>query len=100
MSIDTWIGSELKPTDGMFYFDDRCLKEIETAIILIRDNPLPLLMLRPDSFTMPRCRELMEKVFDCLENGLGFCLIDKLPLGSISEKEAKSIYWLLSQKLW
>ena len=99
MSIDTWIGSELKPTDGMFYFDDRCLKEIETAIILIRDNPLPLLMLRPDSFTMPRCRELMEKVFDCLENGLGFCLIDKLPLGSISEKEAKSIYWLLSQML-
>ena len=50
VSINTWIGSKLNPTDGMFSFDEACLSEIENAITLIRDNPLPLLMLHPNNF--------------------------------------------------
>ena len=99
MSINTWIGSKLNPTDGMFSFDEACLSEIENAITLIRDNPLPLLMLHPNNFNMPRCAELIKGVFDCIENGFGFCLLDKLPLEHMSDNEAKSIYWLLSQML-
>ena len=99
MSINTWIGSKLNPADGMFSFDEACLSEIENAIKLIRDNPLPLLMLHPSNFYMPRCKELINSVFDCLENGFGFCLLDRLPFEDMTDNEAKSIYWLLSQML-
>lgn len=99
MSINTWIGSKLNPTHGLFSFDDSCLSEIENAIMLIRDNPLPLLMLHPSNFNMPACTKLINEVFDCIENDLGFCLIDKLPLDHMSHQETISIYWLLSQML-
>lgn len=99
MSINTWIGSKLNPTDGLFSFDDGCLSEIENAITLIRDNPLPLLMLHPSNFNMPACTKLINEVFNCIENDLGFCLIDKLPLEHMSHQETISIYWLLSQML-
>jgi len=99
VSINTWIGSKLNPMDGLFSFDDDCLSEIENAIMLIRNNPLPLLMLHPSNFNMPKCTNLINDVFDCIENDLGFCLLDKLPLEHMSDHEAKSIYWLLSQML-
>lgn len=99
MSINTWIGSHLNPTDGLFSFNDDCLSEIENAIALIRDNPLPLLMLHPSNFYLPKCTELINDVFYRIENDLGFCLIDKLPLEHMSHQEAISIYWLLSQIL-
>ena len=99
MSINTWIGSKLNPTDGLFSFDDDCLSEIEKAITLIRDNPLPLLMLHPSNFNMPKCTNLINDIFDCVENNLGFGLLEKLPLEHISSHEATSIYWLLSQRL-
>ena len=99
MTVNTWIGSELNSMDGLFALNEACLSEIENALCLIRDNPLPLLMLHPSNFYMPRCKELMNSVFDCLENGFGFCLLDRLPLGDMTDNEAKSIYWLLSQML-
>ncbi len=99
MSINKWIGAKLNPMDGLFSFDEDCLSEIENAITLIRNNPLPLLMLHPSNFNMPKCTKLMNDVFDCIENDLGFCLIDKLPLELLSDHEATSIYWLLSQML-
>ena len=99
MPVKTWIGSELNPMDGLFTLNEACLSEIGNALSLIRDNPLPLLMLRPSNFHMPKCKELINTVFDCLENGFGFCLLDRLPLEDMTDNEAKSIYWLLSQML-
>jgi hypothetical protein len=99
VSVNTWIGSKLNPTDGLFSLDDDCLGEIENAITLIRDNPLPLLMLHPSNFNMPKCTNLINDIFDCVENDLGFGLLEKLPLEHISSQEAISIYWLLSQML-
>ena len=91
MPVNTWIGSELNMEDGFFYFNEACLSEIENAITLIRNNPLPLLMLHPSNFYMPRCKKLIDSVFDCLENGFGFCLLDRLPLEDMTVNEAKSI---------
>ena len=99
MPVKTWIGSELNPMDGLFTLNEACLSEIENALCLIRDNPLPLLMLHPSNFYMPRCKELINSVLDCLENGLGFCLLDRLPIEDMTDNEAKSIFWLLSQML-
>ena len=56
MPVKTWIGSELNPMDGLFTLNEACLSEIGNALSLIRDNPLPLLMLRPSNFHMPKCK--------------------------------------------
>ena len=91
MPVKMWIGSELNPMDGLFTLNEACLSEIGNAVSLIRDNPLPLLMLRPSNFYMPKCNELINNVFDFLENVFGFCLLDRLPLEDMTVNEAKSI---------
>ena len=65
MPVKTWIGSELNPLDGLFTLNEACLSEIGNAVSLIRDNPLPLLMLCPSNFHMPKCKELINNVLDC-----------------------------------
>jgi alpha-ketoglutarate-dependent taurine dioxygenase len=92
-----WDAASLKPTDGIVPLDDDARRELEAVAAVLRDNPLPIEMLEPDAFPMEACRRMMVKVKDTLENGVGFVIIDRLPLDVFSKEEAKAIYWLLSQ---
>lgn len=92
-----WTASTLQPTDGMVALDDDALGELRSAVRVLRDNPLAIEMLEDIAFPMPACRRLMARVKDTLENGVGFVIIDKLPMDEFSKKEATAIYWLLSQ---
>jgi len=51
--------------------------------------------LRPEDFDMPACRELMARARRELEDGVGFVLIDRLPMDEIGRDLATAIYWLL-----
>jgi alpha-ketoglutarate-dependent taurine dioxygenase len=59
------------------------------------ENPLPVLALRPDDFEMPACRAAMERARSALEEGVGFVLIDRLPVAEIGRDAATAVYWLL-----
>jgi alpha-ketoglutarate-dependent taurine dioxygenase len=92
-----WTGETLGPEDGALKLTSDCLGELERALAAVRANPLPALMIEPAAFDLPACRALMARAKTMLEDGVGFVLIDRLPLETCTADEAKSLYWLLMQ---
>jgi alpha-ketoglutarate-dependent taurine dioxygenase len=92
-----WDAASLRPTDGIVPLGDDARRELEKVVAVLRDNPLPIEMLEPDAFRLDACRRMMAQVKDTLENGVGFVIIDRLPLDVFSKEEAKAVYWLLAQ---
>jgi alpha-ketoglutarate-dependent taurine dioxygenase len=92
-----WSATSLKPDDGIVKLGDDALRELRAVVDVLRDNPLPIEMVEPVDFRLEACRRMMATVRDTLETGVGFVIIDKLPMDEFSKEEAKAVYWLLSQ---
>lgn len=90
-----WTRDSLSPADGTIPLTEDCLAEIRAVAAVLRENPLPVLALRPDDFDMPACRAAMARARQVLEEGVGFVLIDRLPVDEIGRDLATAAYWLL-----
>jgi len=94
-----WRRSDVTEKDWLLAFPEACLAEIESVVRSLRENPIPTLVLSPAEFEMPECRHLMARVKTVLESGIGFTVLDRLPVESYSKEELLAVYWLLSQML-
>jgi alpha-ketoglutarate-dependent taurine dioxygenase len=94
-----WTRDTLAPEDGVLSLDSACRQELGDALAAIRANPLPVLMIEAAAFELPACRKLMGRVKTMLDSGVGFALIDGVPLELCTPEEAKAIYWVLMQLL-
>ncbi|MPY74930.1 MAG: hypothetical protein GEU87_11770 [Alphaproteobacteria bacterium] len=90
-----WTRESLSAGDGAVALTPACLAEIREAAAILRENPLPVLAVRPGDFAMQACRRLMARVRRELDDGVGFVLIDRLPVEEIGRDAATAIYWLL-----
>ncbi len=97
--IQSWIGSELAPKAGFIDLSHDCLKEVAFILKLLKTNPMPLLALFPDDMELPHFRALSKQIRKILRQGLGFCILNKLPVENMSECEVTAIYWLLAQMI-
>ena len=94
---NAWTGSTLSADAGVVTLAADCLAEIDQALGVLKANPLPVLRLSPDDVEMPACAATMTSVRWELDQGLGFAIIDRLPLDRMSNEEATAIYWLLAR---
>jgi len=94
-----WTRDSLSPTDGIVALDPDAAAELDAMIALLRDNPLPVEFLEPSMFKLAACTQLMERCRQILEEGVGFVIIDRLPMERYSRAEAKAAYWVLAQLL-
>jgi hypothetical protein len=94
-----WRSSDVSEADWMVALPPACLAEIDAAIRELRDHPLPTLVLSHTAFAMPHCRALLAEVKDILDAGIGFAVLDRLPVAAYSKAELLTIYWLLSQMI-
>ena len=94
-----WHGDALGVEEGIVRPDQDCLAELDAVVAEMRANPLPTLMMTPDLFEMPACRELMAAASREIREGLGFVIVDRLPLENYSRDEAVALYWLLSSMI-
>jgi alpha-ketoglutarate-dependent taurine dioxygenase len=90
-----WTNGSLPADAGLIRVDDSCRKELLATAALLEANPLPVVSLRPSDFDMPACREMMARAKETLEQGVGFVVIDRLPLDAIGRDTATALYWLL-----
>ena len=95
----TWTRASLPPDAGRRRLDEVCLGELRAAVETMRANPLPVLALSPDDFELPACRGLMSEVQRVLDDGVGFVVLDRLPLEHLAPDEAVYCYWLLGRLL-
>jgi hypothetical protein len=91
----TWAAETLLENDGLVELPDNCVAELDRAAVEIKANPLPIEALDPRDFEMPACRAAMAQVRDQIENGIGFAIIDRLPVDRLKAETAKKLYWLL-----
>ena len=90
-----WARDSLGPDDGTVPLDAICLNELDAVAATLRDNPLPTEALRASDFDMPACAALMARVRTELQDGLGFVLIDRLPVERFGAAVSTALYWLL-----
>ncbi len=94
-----WCNGDLPDDAGLIQITGDCRAELLATAALLDANPLPTVSLRPDDFEMPACRETMARARDALENGVGFCVIDRLPVDTVAPDTATGLYWLLINML-
>jgi alpha-ketoglutarate-dependent taurine dioxygenase len=92
-----WDRDRLGQDDGVILLDAESRRELDRIVDVLRHNPLPTPMLVPDEFEMPACRAMMARAKEELAHGVGFVIIDRLPLDEYSIDEARAVYWLLAQ---
>ena len=96
---NAWRGAELAPGAGHFTVAASVTDELTNATAELAANPLPLAALRPDQIYMPATQALMAEVKKTLTKGIGFALIDRLPLGSTGEDGARMLFWLMGSMI-
>ncbi len=92
-----WTSAMLDPSDGMVNLDAEALEEISGLVHELRENPLPIEFLDPAMFELRKCTSIMENCRTILEDGVGFVIINRLPMEDYTREEAKKIYWTLMQ---
>jgi alpha-ketoglutarate-dependent taurine dioxygenase len=92
-----WDRDSLRKDDGLIVLDAASRRELDAVVAMLRHNPLPTPMLAPEDFELTACRSMMARAKDVLENGVGFVIIDRVPLDEYSVDEARAVYWLLAQ---
>src|SRR6516162_7904453 len=94
-----WVGRDVRPEDYRVELSAACYDEIRLAVDELRAYPLPTIVLRPEDFAMPSCREQMARVRHILQQGVRFAIVDRLHVGEMDTGEATAIYWLLSSMI-
>ena len=64
---------------------------------MISANPLPIHLREPGEFEIPELRRIFSKAKYILDQGCGFCVIERMPMEEIREEELVECYWILSQ---
>lgn len=94
-----WTNDALPDDAGVVLVTAACRDELLAVAALLDANPLPLLALRPDDFEMPESLAMMAAARNHLRDGVGFVLIDRLPVEALKPDTAVALYWLLGNMI-
>jgi alpha-ketoglutarate-dependent taurine dioxygenase len=92
-----WLARDITDSDWIVQMTPAALEEIERLAEFLQHNPLPILQRRLDEFALPACRGLMAQMKLILDDGVGFALLDRLPMDDYPIDTLLEIYWLLGQ---
>ncbi len=92
-----WLAPDISDVDWIVPMTPAALAEIDRLCEFLEHNPLPTLQRRLDDFELPECRKLMSKMKHILDDGVGFALLDRLPMDDYPIDSMLQVYWLLGQ---
>ncbi len=91
----TWWARDLDAEEVVVRLDSETLAELLALAGAIRANPLPILLRRPDQFSMPRLTAVMRAVRQRLDHGPGLAVVAGMPLDDIDVETATAVFWVL-----
>lgn len=94
-----WNRSNVSKDDYFFKLPDECVAELREIGESLTEAPLPYLVLTPEMYTMDHCRDFIYRVKHVLEDGVGFAIIDRLPLDDYPITVIEAMHWLLGKLL-
>jgi alpha-ketoglutarate-dependent taurine dioxygenase len=89
-----WRGADLAPTAGRHELPETAALELINAVAVLAASPLPLAQVKPPQFSLTATRQFVDGFRDDLATGLGFALIDRLPLDVLGEDGCRLAHWL------
>ena len=90
-----WVASELKRENWTVALNTSAIEEIASIVKQTASKPLPTLLLKPEQFEIPELTTAYGKAKSICDNGVGFAVIDKLPLDDFQIEEMVNVYWTL-----
>ncbi len=94
-----WRRADLRSDDYRIPLSAVALDEIRRMRDEMRTHPLPTVLRAPAEFAMPQCSAAMTAARQVLDGGVGFAIVERLPLDELSADEATAVYWLLSSMI-
>lgn len=92
-----WLGKDLDESHWLFKLDGETTAEIHRAADTIALHPVDHLLRSPQDLALSHCTNLFGDLRQCLTNGVGFCVADRLPVDDYPIDTLVEIYWILSQ---
>jgi len=92
-----WLAADIETSDWLIEITPQALEEIGRLSAFFIDNPIPILQRRLEEFELPACRELMAKMKSILEDGVGFAVLDRLPMDDYPADTLLEVFWVLGQ---
>ena len=90
-----WARADISPADWTVTLGAAALAEIDAVAKSLRQQNLPLYMLKPEQFALTATAKHMQEARRRAYDGIGFAVVDRLPLDEWTLDEAKAIEWLL-----
>lgn len=99
LSPKAWRRDDIGEPDYLLPMPKACLDELDHMIETLRRHPLDTLLLSPSDYPLTACQHYMAQVKQTLDQGIGFAVVDRLPVDRYSKDELKAIYWMLSSMI-
>ena len=87
-----WTSEDLSKVDWEIKFTQKALDEIHLMADMMYRNPLPLHLREPAKFKIPELRRIFSQAKKILNQGCGFCVIERMPMEEIREEELIGCY--------
>ncbi len=94
-SRHAWRGSELVPEAGRFDLPKEVAEELIIAVQEHTRSGLQIVEAKVTEFELSETSHFISRISEELKDGVGFVLIDRLPLDLLGEKGARTAYWIL-----
>lgn len=88
-----WRSTDLGPSAGKIALPLEVGAELDAFVAALDRNPIPLLLLRLEDFELDASRRFMRTVKDRIDAGLGFAIVDRLPVDRWSESGSRAVWW-------
>ena len=96
-TIASWRGDELPSSPGLMAIPQPVIDELAEVVSYLDANPMPPLSLMPEDFALSATARFGRTVRAELESGLGFALLDRLPIEHWTLDQCRAVYWLLGR---
>ena len=92
-----WLGGDLSTSDWMLEIDSASIDELRRAADLIARHPVEGLVRTPVDLCLPRMSGYFEHAREKLDDGVGFAVLDRLPVDEYPEQIMVELYWVIGQ---
>lgn len=89
-----WLGKDLTPTDWRMELDRETRLELQALAGMLAAHEGSVEQLDAARFRLPAFERLMAHARERLDRGLGFAVLDRLPIEGLPEHAAKAMAWL------
>ena len=91
-----WVSDDIRQDDWLLPIPDPALAEIAQLVETLRRHPMEITALDRNDYALDACAGFMTRVRGVLDSGVGFAVLDRLPVDQFGKDELKKVYWLLS----